>query len=305
MSGMPAEAIHLSALHDTLAGAPAFALAATARPDLREAARLGAVFVDLPYFESFPRALLLYILKRPQRPARWGDIFHQRTPIAVGRALAEAGVLLQRQSATRSEGEYLQALAIGYFSHAAVDTSAHPQINAMAAERARRLGSTDGQQHQEIEKFQSILFHEQRFGFDFMGTAKLHAHIAIDLRPLAEPGPVASAVHAVLQRCHGEAPGLVRYRNWVSGYRDYVRLLSSPLGKLVAPPSAKKAARAELFDAVDFPSRFHTALAQSRRWVATLSSYLQDGRFDDSARAALAQTIPEGSIDPGAPLAAA
>lgn len=295
---MPAEAIHLSALHDTLAGAPAFAALATARPDLREAARLGAIFVNLPYFESFPRALLNYVLKRPQRPSRWGDIFHQNTPIAVGRALAEAGALLLRQSATRAQGEYVQALAIGYFSHAAVDTSAHPQINLMAAERAQRLGSTSGQQHQEIEKFQSILFHEQRFGFDFMGTATLREHIAIDLRPLAAAGPVASVVHTVLQRCHGEAPGLGPYGNWVSGYHSYVRLLCGPLGKLIAPAKAKQAARAELFDDVNFPARFATALAQSRRWVEALSSYLQDGRFDDSAKAALARAIPEGSIDP-------
>ena len=87
---MPAEAVHLSALQDTLAGAAAPLAAATAGPALREAARLGAVFVDLPYFESFPRVLLDYVLKRPQRPSRWGDIFHQRTPIALGRALAES-----------------------------------------------------------------------------------------------------------------------------------------------------------------------------------------------------------------------
>ena len=295
---MPAEAIHLSALHDTLATASSFATAATNRPDLREAARLGAVFVDLPYFESFPRALLRYVLGRPQRSSRWGDSFHQHTPIALGRTLAEAGVRLRQKSATRSEGEYLQALALGYFSHAAVDTSAHPQINAMARERAQRLGSTPTQQHQEVEKFQSILFHEQRFGFDFMGTAKLREHIAIDMRPLTKPGPVASAVHEALLRCHGEAPGQALYQNWCSGYGSYVRLLVSPFGKLVAPTAAKQKARGELFDAVDFPGRFAAALAQSKRWVAGLGAYLQDGRFDDSAQRELAQEIPEGSIDP-------
>ncbi len=295
---MPAEAVHLSALQDTLSGASGLAAATVARPELREAARLGAVFVDLPYFESFPRALLNYVLNRPQRPSRWGDIFHQRTPIAVGRALAEAAAALQHSIATRSEGQYLQALALGYFSHAAVDTSAHPQINAMAHERARRLGSTHGQQHQEVEKFQSILLHEQRFGFDFMGTATLREHIWIDMRPLTEPGPIASAVSAALLRCHGEAPGPGPLRSWVSGYRSYVRLLVSPLGKTIAPAAAKQRARPELFDAVDFPARFAAAVAQSRRWVGTLCDYLQDGRFDDSARAEFARAIPEGSIDP-------
>lgn len=295
---MPAEAVHLSALQDTLTGASGQVAALVARPELREAARLGAVFVDLPYFESFPRALLNYVLKRPQRPSRWGDIFHHRTPIAVGRALAEAGAALQQSRATHSEGQYLQALALGYFSHAAVDTSAHPQINAMAHERARRLGSTHGQQHQEVEKFQSIFLHEQRFGFDFMGTATLREHILIDMRPLLEPGPIASAVRAALLRCHGEAPDPGPVRSWVGGYRSYVRLLCSPFGKTIAPAAAKQRARPELFDAVDFPARFAAAVAQSRRWVATLCDYLQDGRFDDSALSAFARAIPEGSIDP-------
>lgn len=295
---MPAEAIHLSALHDTLADAGPLVTALTAGPQLREAARLGAIFVDLPYFESFPRALLNYVLHRPQRPSPWGDTFHHCTPIAVGRTLAEAGAQLQRHAATRSAGHSLQALAIGYFSHAAVDTSAHALINTMARQRAQRLGTTLGQEHQEVEKFQSILFHEQRLGFDFMGTEALRQHIAIDLRPLSEPGPVASAVHGVLLRCHNKAPGPVRYQNWTSGYRSYVRLLVSPFGKTVAPSAAKRRERHELFDAVDFPQRFAAAVARSRLWVDTLCRYLQDGCFDDSAQAALGRIIPEGTLDP-------
>lgn len=295
---MPAEAIHLSALHDTLSSAGRFAAALTAEPELREAARLGAIFVDLPYFESFSVALLNYVLHRPQRPSPWGDTFHHRTPIAVGRTLAEAGAQLQRSTATRREGQYLQALALGYFSHAAVDTSAHALINTQARERAQRLGTTLGQEHQEVEKFQSILFHEQRFGFDFMGTQTLRRHISIDLRPLSTTGPVASAVHGVLLRCHGVAPGLSRYQNWTSGYRSYVRILVSPLGKTIAPPAAKRRARPELFDQVDFSQRFADALSRSQRWVESLCYYLQDGRFDESAQAALAREVPEQTLDP-------
>jgi hypothetical protein len=295
---MPAEAIHLSALHDTLAQGAAASSAWVAAPALREAARSGAIFVDLPYFESFGRALVHYVLKRPQRPSPWGDRFHNERPIAVGRALAEAALPLLHTRTSRADGEYVAALAIGYISHAAIDTAMHPQINAMAHERSRRLGRTPGEQHHEVEKFQSILFHEQRFGFDFMGTAVLRQHIDVDLGPLRRPGPVASAVGAALQRCLGEAPGLDRFRNWTSGYRTYVRILSSPLGKIIAPPAAKERARPELFDGVQFPARFADALGQSRRWVEVMCRYLQDGRADESAQAEFARAIPEGSIDP-------
>ena len=76
-----------------------------------------------------------------------------------------------------------------------------------------------------------------------------------------------------------------------------MRFLVSPLGKLLAPASAKSR-RVELFDSVNFPSRFADALAQSKRWVDVVSSYLQDGCGDESAQAAFARKIPEGSIDP-------
>lgn len=295
---MPAEAVHLSALHDTLTELPASARAWLSGAELQAAARLGAILVDLPYFDRFPSAVLNYVLKRPQHASRWGDVFHHGKPIAFLRELGETAVALCRNELTAECGAILRAIALGYASHAAVDTSMHPMVNGTARARMRTHGRTLGEQHQEVEKFQSILFHEQRLGFDFMGSSQLYRYIAIDVRPVQRPTPVQTALRGALHRIYGEAPDEAELGSWARGYRSYVLLLSSPLGKTIAPPAAKEREKAGLFDGLGFPGRFSRAVAQSRRWVDTFAGYLADGRFDDSARAALHREIPEASIDP-------
>ena len=167
---MPVEAVHLSAFEDTLAVAPAI-LRRAIPPSLRDAARAGALFVDLPYFHWFAIGLVRYALRWPQAPSRWGDLLHQRAPIRLGVALGEAGAVLLRSAATAETGAYLRALALGYVSHAALDTLMHPLVNRLAAEQAAALGDTVARQHGEVEKIHSVLFHEERYGFDFLGTS--------------------------------------------------------------------------------------------------------------------------------------
>lgn len=296
---MPAEAIHLSALEDTLRRAAPALQRRVREPRLREAARLGAVFVDLPYFERFSRVLLRYLLKRPQAPSPWGDRLHQAAPIALGRRLAEAGARLQRSSDTREAGDVLVALALGYFSHAAIDTALHPLINRLASDRAAALGDAVSRQHHEVEKFQSVLFHRDRLGFDFLGTATLRALVTIQATPILRPGPIAEALQAGARAVLGQAPGAPRLADWVRGYGVYAALISGPGGKTIAPRALQDHERPGLYDAVDFPGRYAAAVARSRAWVAALVDYLDDGRFDPSAQAALLRAVPEGTLDPG------
>ncbi len=277
---MPAEGVHFSALNDSAVATP--------HPG---AARLGAVFVDLPYFDRFPSAVLRYLLDRPPAPSRWGDVTHHRAPIAVGRGLAEEAARLGGD-----DGAWLHALALGYISHAAVDRSVHPHVNALAAARAERLRDTHARQHQEVEKYQSILFHDARMGFEVMGTRALYEHCIVDPSPLWKPGRVADAVERVLQGAWGEAPSREELKSWSKGYVQYVKLIASPLGRRVAPREEKERVRAEVFP--HFAEQFSRAVAQSRRWMQALDAYVRDGRFDESARAQLERVIPEGTIDP-------
>lgn len=295
---MPVEAVHLSGLVDSVAESSQWVRRATLGP-LHRAARLGALFVDLPYFDRFSQAVVRYALRAAQTPSLWGDVFHQRTPIALGVTLAESGHKLAQQSATHAAGQTLMALSLGYISHAALDTSMHPHINRLAKERSARTGLAPSVEHQEIEKFHSLLFHEQRFGHDLMGTQKMRAYIEVDASILAEPGPLSDAVQRAIVSLHGQAPSLQDFRRYASGYRSYARLIGNALvGPRIGPKAEREAARAEVFASFDFPARFAKAVALSRRYLDALGSYLADGVFDESARRALAMVLPEGSIDP-------
>ncbi len=295
---MPVEAVHQSALVDSLVGATAWVRRSTAG-SFRDATRLGAMFVDLPYFDRFALAVVRYALRRPQGYSHWGEVFHQKTPIALGRLLGEAGRRLSGSTATEEAGRTLMALALGYFSHAAVDTSMHPDINDLARERAARSGLHPSQEHHEIEKFHSLIFHEQRFGADLMGTAKLQHYIEVDGLCLGDRGPIGDAVQASLIAVHGQAPSQADLRRYARGYLQYCALIGNRLvGPRIGPRPEREAARAEVFDGFDFPARFATATAKSRHYLDALGAYLADGVFDDSARAALAALVPEGSIDP-------
>lgn len=302
---MPAEAIHISALADTLALAPARlhrAMGAGVR-DLRDmqGARAGVMLVDLPYFEGIVTTLARRAVGLSPRSSPWGDALHQRAPIALCRRLGEAGALLARTAKTGADGAYLIALALGALSHAAVDTALHPLVNRLSVRRAAAHGDLCLlRHHQEIEKLQSILFHVERHGRDYLGTAELRDHLRIDWRGIIRAGPAAAALRAILGERLGLAPTPAQLARWATGYRRFIAVLASPLGRLAASPAQRAEERGWLYEEVDFPARFAEAVARSARWCERLCDYLQDGRFDEGARAALSREVPEQSLDPPA-----
>lgn len=293
---MPAEAIHLTALDDTLVALPASLRTQLVRPDALPAIRLGAMFVDLPYFEAITVTLLSHALGLTPRPQPWGDVFHQRRPIALGVQLGEAGVALQRQG-ERAAGDFLRALALGYMSHAAVDTALHPLVNRLAAERAHALGDHPLRQHREVEKYQSVLFHEERHSCDYLGRAPLRDFIALESAPLWTAGPVADAVQGALRECLGEAPSGDLFRRWGRGYSRFVAVLGGVLGRRAVSAAEKERERPALYRDVDFPGRYSAAVQRSIRWVTLLASYLDHAAGSAAARESLRQQIPEQSLD--------
>jgi hypothetical protein len=292
---MPAESIHLSAFGD---------LAST--PRLRRAlagvgpiARIGVMFVDLPYFDGFAWNLVRYLARRPQAGSRWGDRLHQQAPIALGMRLAEEGARLGRGSATRDAGHALIAFAVGYLCHAAVDTALHPLVNRLAAERGARFGTCEGTRlHQEVEKYQSVLFHEARHGVDYLGTRELGEFIAIDWRPLGDRGPFGNAIERACLTTLGEAPTRGQYAAWARGYRLFATTIASPLARRIVTADDKARERPRVIEACDFSGRYHAAVARSERWIDALLAYVDDGVFDASSASALACAIPEQSLDP-------
>lgn len=309
---MPAEGIHLSALDDLIAAGPRRCVSRLAAGARREAARLGSVLVDLPYFESFAMAVANYLLGRPQRSSPWGDTLHHQQPISVGYRLMAAGFADLRAAGTaepaRERAELVIAFALGYIAHAAVDRSMHPLVNYLARARSAISGRSPDQEHHEVEKHQSILFHEERFGIDMMGQRFLYNYLDIDFTLLGGRrgerwGPLWPALYQALYATHGRAPTLTDFRRWTGSFDDYRVILTSPLGATLVPDYEKLFYRPALYDAVRFPRRYQAAVAQAGSWADTMLSFGQalcgEAPADAAQVAALLRLIPEGSIDPG------
>jgi hypothetical protein len=279
---VPAEGIHLSALIDAAAVADGEAARLLRVHDAE--ARLGALLVDLPYFERFPVELVRYVARRPPRPSPWGDLLHRAAPARVGLALVRGARDARRPAWI--------ALALGYLSHVAVDSALHPLVNRLARARAAATGASEGAQHREVEKFQSVLFHERRMGVDLMGTRALERYIAIAGARLLSDGELVAFVDGALRAAIGQAPARGAWRAWATGYAQYTRVLGSPLGRLPAPPAAKARERAALYVEPAFEREYTRAVERARGYVAAGLSAVE--RDDEGAFFA---AVPEGSID--------
>lgn len=290
---MPAEAVHLSALEDTFADA---ALApAWADLELRRCHRLGAVLLDLAYFDGFTRSVVRYVLRRPVATSPLGDALHKLDPSRVSAALLKEAAVLRARPSSRREGDRLLAVALGFVSHLAVDSRLHPLVNALAGARATRIGDHAARQHSEVEKFHSILFHEARLGFDFMGSDRIAAYIAIDEDALG--GLIGDAYGRAIASVHGGAPTRATMLRWVRGYGRYARLLASFVGGRIMPRATKDEVRAEVYDDAGFVAHYGEAVARSRAYVEAAL-----GLAAGADEASYHRVVLPGSIDdpPGA-----
>src|SRR4051812_15767871 len=110
---MPAEGIHLTALREAIA-LPEFPSAARACTTRYEsAARLGAIALDLPYYDRYLAEVARYAFRMKPRPSALGSVVHERA--AVGIALE----VLER--ARHSRSDRLAAVALGLVSHCSMD----------------------------------------------------------------------------------------------------------------------------------------------------------------------------------------
>jgi hypothetical protein len=288
---VPAEAIHLSVFQDSLARSQAaHALAGT---ELFGLGRLGAVAIDLPYFEKFPISVARYLLGLTTATSAWGNLFHEQAPVRMTKLLLDTARDLRTQTRTRVAGERVLAFALGQTSHVAVDRFMHPMVNRLARMRAVRLSDHWLRQHTEVEKFQSILFHEERNGFDFMGRRELGQHIGVNVALLHRDAQLGAAYSRALAGALGTAPGASLVKRWTRGYTQYTQLVSSPLGKTMMPDKVKREVRAEVYDDERFLETYAQAVTRSQAAIDLALAYA-DGSVSE---ADFDQALPEGTID--------
>ncbi|HTJ45809.1 MAG TPA: hypothetical protein VL463_27085 [Kofleriaceae bacterium] len=288
---MPAEMVHLTALREALAS-PRIDAGVRRRAVRREdAAKLGAVLVDLPYFHRYVEEVVRYAIGAAARPSAWGTELHD------GGAIALLGGVLE--VARRRRDDTIAATAIGLASHLAIDRALHPLINALA--RRHPVGKDHGSAHREVEKFQSICFHERYHGRDLMGTDGIRHYLAIHaVRHLDEPA-LGGAIREAFELAFGRAPGARELVGFGRGYHAHARLLGSFVGGRIASERDKERARPIYLHGAwgDFEALLERAIAASIPALEAAAAVLDaTTRELEAARAALARVLPPGSIDP-------
>jgi Zinc dependent phospholipase C len=290
---MPVEAIHVSAFSDSLTGS--LAPARLRQGPLNALAKLGALVIDFPYFERFPLGVLRYLLKQPTAQSAWGDVLHKGTPVRAAVSMLQAARSLRAEGKSE-QAERVLAFALGFVSHLAVDRSMHPLVNRMARDRSIRLGGDAAHHHTEIEKFHSVLFHEERLGFDFMGKPALREHTEVDAHAIHRDPTLSRAFAGALSEATSlqTSPGLLA--GWARGYRQYVWLVSGPAGKRLVPEQVKELVRSELYQGSpfgDFSDAYAEAVARSRQALEAALAFTESA----DGEAAFARVLPEGPID--------
>lgn len=287
---MPAEGIHLTAVREATAAERLSPAVRRRLVKYDDEARFGAILVDLPYFHRYALEVARYLTGRPAGPSRWGAELHG------GGAVALLAALLER--ARRDRDPVLGAIALGVASHCAIDRALHPLVNSLA--RRFPHGQSHDSSHREVEKFQSICFHERYLGRDTMGTPGITGYLTIRIAAALEAAHVR-AICEVWQVSNREAPAASELAGLRRGYRMHASLLGSPLGKLVAPPAAKEAARPRYLHGGwgTFETALEAAVTLSLEVLDAAGAVLEaDDRDAVSAQAQLAALLPPGTIDP-------
>ena len=287
---MPAEGIHLTALREALMS-PALDASVRRRVLRRDdAARLGALLVDLPYFHRFAGEVVRYVLGVPARPSPWGAALHEGAAIDLLTAVLRV--------ARHSSDETFGAIALGLASHLAMDRALHPLINALA--RKNPVGRDHGSAHREVEKFQSICFHERYFGRDLMGTPAIQHYLHIHLVSALDDEALARPLREAFEAATGRPMSGRELIGFGRGYRQHTRLLGSAIGKRIAPEAEKERARPIYLSGAwgDFASHLADAVAASVPVINAAGAVLDAAVADeDAAFAALARVLPPGTID--------
>jgi Zinc dependent phospholipase C len=288
---VPAEGIHLTALREALAAPTLDAAPRRLLVRREDAARLGALLIDLPYFHRFAGEVFRYLAGIPARPSTWGAALHEGGAVALLSALINV--------ARSDHDDTLAAITLGLASHVAMDRALHPLVNSLA--RLHKAGKNHDASHREVEKFQSICFHQEYMGRDLMGTPAITGYLAIQhVRAIAEPklsGQLREAWSAALE----SAPSAAELTGYGRGYRMHIRLLGSAAGKRIAPEAAKEAARPKYLHGPwgTFAAALEAAVAASVPVLnATAAALEADERDFASAHERLQRVFPPGTIDP-------
>lgn len=288
---VPAEGIHLTSLREAIAapGFPAGARGCTTRHE--DAARLGAIAHDLPYFDRYLVEVVRYATKRRPRPSEFGSVVHDRAAVDIALSV------LDRARALRSDR--LAALALGLVSHAAMDRQLHPLVNALARKYAE--GRTHDASHREVEKHQSIGFHDAYFGRSIMGNSLVVRLVTVPIADLFSDRVVLDTLATAFSNGCGIPMSPALLARMGRGYAQHAILLGSPLGKRASTANERATIMPRFLAGTwgSFEAILARAISGSIEPLQRAWAFYDAGEGDaPTARRALLDVLPLGSIDP-------
>lgn len=193
-------------------------------------ARLGSVFVDLPFYTNIVTMMVGYALEMPAENCPFAHKMHRYRPDMfawhVLCCCAEEGGELTRDQRL--------ALLAGFFSHVALDLEVHPLVNWCARRDLILRGGNESHHHRLTEKYHSLFFHKDLLGSDVVGRSELFTQRA---RIVDHPATVRRNVHAPVVRWstemlagffHGAAPSMREFAGWVRAFRHFSLAISLP-----------------------------------------------------------------------------
>ena len=174
--------------------------------------RLGAVFVDLPYFDRLWLNGLKTVFHRPLSFNEWGTAIHRKSPFSL---LVE---LLDGASSPEEE-----AFALGAMTHHAVDLAFHPRIVREVREETDDDNLYDST-HKRIEDAYDVESHYHLLGHSGIGRPYTGRAMAIPVRQ-RWTRLATRAVSAI----HGGSPTAARWGRWLNNLRMFALASVTPL----------------------------------------------------------------------------
>lgn len=287
---MPAEGIHLTALGEAAVRDGLSTAARRAIARYRDASRLGAIALDLPYFDRYREEVVRYAAGLSPRESSLGADVHGGGAIDI--------VLSVVELARERRSDDLAALALGLASHVAIDRQLHPLVNALA--RAHAGGRSHDAAHREVEKLQSICFHETYLGSDRMGTAGITRLVEVPVRELLANASISGVLEAAYAKASKSPPSVKDLKRMGQGYEEHAALIGSPLGRLLASTEEKDRARPKFLQAAwgSFEAILELAIAASVEVLDVAYRACVASPDDiDASMAELRRFLTPGTID--------
>jgi hypothetical protein len=236
---------------------------------------LGAVLVDLPYYEHLVVSGLRAVAKLDMHYGAWGTLLHLRAPALLAQTLLQ-----------HAENPPTLALGLGLLTHLAVDEVFHREIHHRTMTAADGTVSLDTE-HKRLEDQMDLHVHYHLLQHSGIGTPYARRKLALN----PNSSWVSAAREAIL-RVHGNAPNEKCLIKWVRALKLFGLVSSTKIAPWVTT----------LPD--DDPELMETSVRLADESVRLASEYIQtglnylDGRITTDI---FEETIPNRSLLDGGP----